>query len=373
MCKNVRRCRQFVIPVIKDVYMLNLRLDKFTSILLAPVLSYLAKQKTKKRHRIFNQFLTSSKHTVNDVIRMGTRLMQEERLHPHFFGNNTLLENAQYLTFFALQIPYAGNHSAYLNKQLTSVEVKNILALFERRIAERIPVEYLTHEAKYLDNYFYVNDKVLIPRSVMSTRYDDFLAEIHWENHRILDLCTGSGCIGITLALKNPALQVDLVDISSDALEVADINIKKYALQDRVRCIKSDLFENVKNRYDLIISNPPYISTSEYQRAPAEFKNEPTIALESGVEGLDLIYRILPQAKKYLNKKGLLIVEVGVTAAKKIKKQYRQLPFKWLNYRKPNGQVGWLAMDCIFQCRANDLPNSTQASQQKNFNLFDFF
>ncbi|MBV8803278.1 MAG: HemK family protein methyltransferase, partial [Gammaproteobacteria bacterium] len=169
--------------------------------------------------------------------------MRKAKLHPHFFGNNSLLETAQYLTFYSLQLPFEYNNKVYLNLKITAQKAEKIIILFEKRISERIPVEYLTHEAYYLGNTFFVNENVLIPRSIMNTRFKDFLAGISWENHHVLDLCTGSGCIGISLALLHPFIKVDLVDISPKALEVASINIQKYSLQDRVRCIQSDLFE----------------------------------------------------------------------------------------------------------------------------------
>lgn len=309
--------------------------------------------KNKKRNNTYLSFLKSfcvTKVQVKDIVRMGHRLMRKAKLHPHFFGNNSLVETAQYLAFYALQLPHEYNNADYLNLKITTQEAEKMIILFERRIAERIPVEYLTHEAYYLGNTFFVNGNVLVPRSIMNTRFKDFLADISWENNHVLDLCAGSGCIGISLALLNPNIKVDLVDISPKALEVASINIQKYSLQDRVQCIQSDLFANIKNKYDLIITNPPYVSTSEYQKSQKEFKNEPQLALESGWDGLDIIHRILAHAKNYLNSEGKIIAEVGFTSAKRLKRRYRQNSFKWLKYRKPNGKIAMLSMDGIFIC-----------------------
>ncbi len=317
-----------------------------------------------KRNKQYNLFLKrglEQEITVADIIQLGHQLMRQAKLHHHFFDNHTLLANAQYLTYHALQLPYPyGQTQTFtknLTQKLTERDILTILALFEKRISERIPVEYITQEAWYLGNTFYVNEHVLVPRSIMNTRFQDFLLETLWHNHCVLDLCTGSGCIGITLALLNPKLNVDLVDISSAALEVATKNIQKYSLENRVNCLKSDLFQNVTHTYDLIITNPPYVASSEYQKSPAEFKNEPKMALESGKDGLDIIHLILKKAKNYLNPEGKIIAEVGVTAAKRLKKQYPQLPFTWYPYRKPTGKVSWFAMDCIFMLKAKDLKN----------------
>ncbi len=149
-----------------------------------------------------------------------------------------------------------------------------------------------------------------------------------------------------------------MADISHAALEVAHVNINKYSLNDRVRCIRSDLFDNIQNKYDLIITNPPYVSISEYQKCPEEFKNEPKIALESGKDGLDILHKILSQAKKYLNKNGSLIAEVGFPAAKLLKKKYPRILFKWFKYRRPNGKESIFGMHGVFLCKRSDLPDS---------------
>jgi ribosomal protein L3 glutamine methyltransferase len=290
---------------------------------------------------------------------MGSKLMRKERLHHHFFANHTFLAIAQHLATHALQIsPNQANLSS-LDKRISSQQAKKIIHLFEKRIAKRIPVEYITHEAHYLGNQFYVNEHVLVPRSIMNTRFKDFLNDIHWENYRVLDLCTGSGCIGISLALINPHISVDLADISSQALNVAQSNINRHGLSERVKCIESDLFNNINDKYDLIITNPPYVTVSEYQGCPQEFKNEPKIALESGKDGLDIINRIMHQAKNHLNANGSLIAEVGFTAAKRIKKKYRQVPFTWFKYRRPCGKESLLGMHGVFQCPAKGLPENT--------------
>lgn len=281
--------------------------------------------------------------------------MRKAKLHPHFFANNTLSQTALHLALFGLGLPYEYQNPEYLNQTLTESQTVAILTLIEKRIAQRIPVEYITQEADYLGHTFYVNEHVLVPRSIMSTRFEDFLQLVPWQNYRVLDLCTGSGCIGISLALLNSTIKVDLADISEEALKVAKINITKYALGNRVKTIQSDIFENIHEKYDLIITNPPYVSAKDYQKIPLEFKNEPKLALESGKDGLDCIDKILMQAKNHLTPNGLLIAEVGYASAKLIKKRYKKLPLTWFGYRRPNGKESWLAMDGIFLCQAKTL------------------
>ncbi|MEY3182729.1 MAG: hypothetical protein RLZ35_714 [Pseudomonadota bacterium] len=316
--------------------------------------------KDKKRQKAYTLWLENcltEGATLGDIVQMGYRLMRKARLHHHFFNNGSLFKTAEYLANHALQcrLPEAvrlDNHYR-LNEQ----EAICIIQLFEKRIAEKLPVPYITNTGEYCGRQFFVNKHVLVPRSIMSNRFQDFLDNIEWKNHRILDLCTGSGCIGITLALMSKNVRVDLSDISQEALAVAQLNIKRHGLEDRVQCIHSNLFEQITGPYDLIITNPPYVSTKEYQQVPAEFKHEPKIALESGKDGLDIINKILAQAKQYLNSNGVLIAEVGYTAAKTLKRKYPQVNFQWLTYRRPDGTEAWLAMDGIFLCKKTDLPD----------------
>ncbi len=227
-----------------------------------------------------------------------------------------------------------------------------------------MPVEYITNESYYLGRPFYVNKDVLVPRSLMNTRFSDFLRSAIWKNYRVLDLCTGSGCIGISLALLNDQIRVDLADISNDALAVALVNIKKYGLTSRVKCIQSDLFQDIEDQYDIIISNPPYVPLNEYYQQPIEVRNEPEIALKAGIDGLEIIDKIIINSKSYLNPNGLLIAETGYPAAKRLKQKYPTIPFQWFKYRHPSGKESlldkfcqWIGyLDSIFLCKAKDLP-----------------
>lgn len=333
-----------------------------------------------KRNKIYDTFLESCRDnnaTIDNIINLGCKMMRKEKLHHHFFGNysffgnnhffgnyhfyhffgnHSLLSNSKYLTYHALMSLEPRAHRNITDK-LTVQEATNIIALFERRISERIPVEYITNEADYAGYKFYVNEHVLVPRSLMNARFKDFLNETNWENHRVLDLCTGSGCIGITLALLNPKIQVDLVDISPEALDVARTNIEKHSLGDRIKCIQSNCFENIQGKYDLIITNPPYVSTQEYDQSPIEFKNEPKMALESGADGLDIVNVILTQAKSYLNPKGALIAEVGITAVKRLKKKHPRVRFQWLKYRRLNGKEFFFDDPVVFLCKRDQLQN----------------
>jgi ribosomal protein L3 glutamine methyltransferase len=310
------------------------------------------------RQKKYSSLIASLRHdtvTLENVIDLGYKLMRKARLNHHFFGNS-LWKTARYLAFYALQLPHEYENASYMQKSLSEKDIRQVIQLFEKRITERMPVAYITNEAWYLDRKFYVNENVLVPRSVMSYRFRDFLNVVKWTDHQVLDLCTGSGCIGISLAMMNSAISVDLVDVSEKALNVAAININKYSLSSRVKCLQSDLFSNVSNQYDLIISNPPYVSKSEYKASAAEFKNEPRIALESGKDGLDIVNRILQHAKNHLNPEGILIMEVGYAASKRIKKKYRHIPFKWFTYKKPNASRfdQWFdklfGLDCVLMC-----------------------
>lgn len=282
--------------------------------------------------------------------------MRKSWLHPHYFGNNSLMETAQYLAFYSLQLPYDYNNETYTGMILNESQAQKIISLFEKRISKRIPVEYITNEAQYLGFKFYVNENVLIPRSLMNARFNDFLKHIYWTNYRVLDLCSGSGCVGITLALLKSNIRVDLLDISEKALDVAKINIERHRLQNRVKCIQGDLFENIDEKYDLIISNPPYVSTKEYEKSPKEFKQEPRIALEASQDGLEIIAQIIEEAKNHLNREGTLIVEVGYSLPRRIKKRYSKASFKWFKYKNHLGKESYFGKPCIFTCLARNLP-----------------
>lgn len=323
------------------------------------------------RDRAYKEFIVrceQGESTVHDIAKLGAKWMKREGLHPHFFANHSFFTNALYLALFSLSLPFdyenIKENSQHYSRLIKGNEATAILKLYERAILERVPIPYLTHQMFYLGHLFYVNEHVLVPRSLMKTQFKEFLNNVSFQNYRILDLCAGSGCIGITLALLDERVKVDLVDISEKALEVATINVNHYSLGDRVKCLHSDLFTNVIGKYDLIITNPPYVSQREYDAQPLEVKHEPAIALKGGMDGLEVVDKILKNAKNYLNPNGLLIAEVGYSAAKLIKKRYRKVPFKWLICRAKEGKesivdklIRWSGeLDSIFICKENDLP-----------------
>ncbi len=219
-----------------------------------------------------------------------------------------------------------------LQTAISPEKESRILELCELRISTRKPLAYLIKEAWFAGLKFYVDERVIIPRSHIS---DCILDEFQpWigtgDIHNILDLCTGSGCIAIASALALPGVKVDAVDISTDALAVADVNIKNYQLQDRVQAINSDLFTELAPRqYDLILTNPPYVGDKEYAALPREYHHEPKLALFSHREGLEIPIKILSESGKYLTPTGCLIMEVGASADL-LQELMPQIPFLWL-------------------------------------------
>ncbi|MEY2697264.1 MAG: hypothetical protein RL333_1402 [Pseudomonadota bacterium] len=272
--------------------------------------------------------------TLRDYVRYAISCFNEADL---FFGHGTSgpLDEAAALVLHALHLPY-DLPGGYFQSTLTQAERENVLALIERRVRERKPLAYLTHEAPFAGQQFYVDERVLVPRSPIAELIEaEFSPWVEPDRvERILDLCTGSGCIAIACALAFPDAMVDAVDISSDALEVADINRRRLKVEDRVRTIRSDLFQALNGeRYDIIVSNPPYVSTSEWQDLPVEFHAEPKLGLESGADGLDCVRQILREASNHLTEEGILIVEVG-SAAESLVATFPDVPFCWLEFER---------------------------------------
>jgi len=217
-----------------------------------------------------------------------------------------------------------------LNKQ--SPQMQEISLLAARRIRERTPLAYLLQEAWFCDLPFYVDDRVLVPRSPIAELIgNQFEPLLHKAPTRILDLCTGGGCIGIASAMAFPDAQVVLADISPEALAVAKINITRFGLQDRVTCVRSDLFQDITERFDLIVSNPPYVGENEYNELPDEFTREPKLGLVSEQQGLDIPLRILAQAADYLTDDGSVVLETGATWTL-LDEACPQLKFLWIEF-----------------------------------------
>jgi ribosomal protein L3 glutamine methyltransferase len=285
------------------------------------------------RNRLYNSFLDTAQSslvtTTEDLIKFGHWVMVSEDLsYNHSSGNAEM--DSQYLAFFSLKLPYEYEKEVYRKTTASVTDIVRFITLLEKRISQRLPLSYVTNEAWYLGSRFYVNENTLVPRSAMSHKFKEFLQAVNWNNDRVLDLCTGSGCIGISLALLNGKISVDLVDVSADALKVAKINIESHGLTDRVRAIQSDLFTNIEGKYDLIITNPPYLPTDEYNSQSAEYKKEPKIALEAGEKGLVIVKQILNDAWKYMNLEGVLIAEIGSSSQEFCIQDYPKMPFEWV-------------------------------------------
>lgn len=268
--------------------------------------------------------------TIRDFIRYSLSEFSENRL---FFGHGTDngWDEAVQLVLNALHLPW-DTHREVLDARLTKHEKRRVLEFLRQRVEERKPLPYITGEAWFMGIPFKVDERVLIPRSpiaeLIEAGFQPWLRPGPVE--RVLDLCTGSGCIGIATALTFTEAEVDLVDISHDALEIAHSNIHRHALEDRVEAIESDLFSALKGRrYDLIVSNPPYVDAADLASMPQEFKHEPALALGAGQDGLDIVRRILREANDYLTDDGLLVVEVGNSEVHLMEK-YPQLPLTWV-------------------------------------------
>lgn len=283
--------------------------------------------------------------TIRDFIRWGvTHFNQAQLCYGH--GTDNSWDEAVHLVLSAVHLS-PDSDSNVLDSKLILDEKKQIVELIERRIKERMPVPYLLNEAWFAGLAFYVDERVLIPRSPISELIDeDFRPWVEEQNiNRVLDLCTGSGSIAITVALTFLDATVDAVDLDTGALEVAAKNVKKYELEDRVNLIQSDLFDNLGDqKYDIIISNPPYVAELEYNSLPAEYHHEPKLALEAGSDGLTIVKRILKQAQQYLTPNGVLIVEVGLTQ-EAVEVAFPNIPFTWLQFEQGGEGVFLLTFD----------------------------
>ncbi|MGB5178101.1 MAG: 50S ribosomal protein L3 N(5)-glutamine methyltransferase [Gammaproteobacteria bacterium] len=248
-------------------------------------------------------------------------------------GTDNALDEAACLVMHALQIGY-DQPDAVLDEEITGADRLRVVQLLEQRVSSREPAAYLLHEAWFANLPFYVDERVLVPRSPIAELIDArFMPWIKpGQVSKILDMCTGSGCIGIACAHAFPDATVDLSDLSSDALDVARENIRRHHLNDRVHALQSDIFSALHGRvYDIIVANPPYVPAGEMQQLAPEFGHEPSMGLLAGSDGLDVVVLILKHAARHLDEKGILIVEVGHTQEILVA-QFPEVPFVWLEF-----------------------------------------
>ena len=277
--------------------------------------------------------------TVRDFLRFAVSRFNEAGL---FFGHGSdnAHDEAAYLILHTLNLPL-DILEPYLDARLLPQEKHRLFELIERRVKERVPVAYLTRHARQGDFDFYVDERVIVPRSFIAELLGEPLRPwIEYDElvHNVLDLCTGSGCLAIQAACHYPDAVVDAADISLDALEVAAVNVEDYGLQERVNLIHTDLFEGLEGRYDLIITNPPYVDAESVAALPPEYRHEPEPALGSGEDGLDAVRRILPQAARFLNPHGVLLAEIGHNRDA-LEAAFPELPFVWLDTSGGDGFV----------------------------------
>lgn len=289
--------------------------------------------------------------TIRDVIRFGVSQFTKAELY-YGHGTDNPWDEAEHLVAHALHLtpPIADQ---WLDARLTQAEKQAVSDYFGCRINDRTPVAYIIGQAWFVGLPFDVDERVLIPRSPIGELIDkQFSPWIISPPERILDLCTGSGCIGIACAYAFPNSEVQLSDISFEALEVAEHNIQKHQLGERVYAIQSDLFEGLQGQtFDLIVANPPYVDAQDMADLPAEYHTEPELALASGVDGLDFTRRLLREALDYLSPTGVLVVEVGNSWVA-LAEAYPQLPLTWVEFER--GGHG------VFVLNAQDLERARQ-------------
>ncbi|GAB4172746.1 MAG: 50S ribosomal protein L3 N(5)-glutamine methyltransferase [Rhodocyclaceae bacterium] len=287
--------------------------------------------------------------TLRDFLRHAVSRFGEAGL---FFGHGSdnAWDEAVYLLLHALHLPL-DRLDPFLDARLTQAERSRVCALIDRRIEERLPAAYLTGEA-WLGNFrFHVDPRVIIPRSHVAELLVDALAPWVGDPESVaaaLDLCTGSGCLAVLLAHAFPNARVDAVDLSGEALEVARRNIADYGLEERIRLVRGDLFDGLDDRrYDIIVSNPPYVSAEAMARLPPETRHEPRLALAGGEDGLDVVRRILAGAASHLTPRGILVVEIG-HLREELERAFPRTAFTWL--ATPSSETA------VFLLQASQLP-----------------
>ncbi|MEZ2903406.1 50S ribosomal protein L3 N(5)-glutamine methyltransferase [Acinetobacter terrestris] len=305
--------------------------------------------------------------TIRDFIRFGVSALRQYDAHLGQ-GTEDFFAESSALVLQTLALDWSANPEI-LDAKLLPSEKAEFISLLERRINEKVPTSYLLNLAYFCDKPYYVDERVLIPRSPIAELINQrFAPYCLYENglvrealnnlpendhpqtpRRILDMCTGSGCIAIALAYAFPESEVDATDISKEALEVASINAEHHNMQYQVALMESDLFAKIpaENQYDLIVSNPPYVDAEDMADLPAEFLHEPELALAAGQDGLDLVRKMLAQAADYLTENGLIVIEVG-NSEWAMKQNFNTVDFHWLTFQKGGSGIFALTAE---QCR----------------------
>jgi ribosomal protein L3 glutamine methyltransferase len=286
--------------------------------------------------------MTNELQTIVDLIRFAASRFNAAGLtfgHSH----DNAIDEATHLVLSSLHLP-PDLPPAYGSARVTAIEKNRVLSLIDRRIETREPVAYLVGEAWFAGMPFKSDARALVPRSPIAELIEDGFSP--WldgrDVERALDLCTGSGCIGIAMAAHNPRWRVDVADISDGALALARENIALHQLDKQVRAVRSDLFDGLAGeRYDLIVSNPPYVTDDEYAALPGEYAHEPKLGLAAGADGLDVALRILRDAPEHLTEDGLLIVEVG-ESEHALSALLPDVPFVWIEFKV--GPMGVFAL-----------------------------
>jgi len=289
--------------------------------------------------------------TVAAMLKFGQTTFESQGIH---FGHGTTCawDEAVCLLSFALDLPPSPGRSV-LAQVLSMDEQLKIKALFERRISERIPAPYLTGQAWFCGLPFIVDQRVIVPRSPIGALIGErFQPWCKTQPIQILDLCTGGGCIGIACAYAFQDAQIVLTDISADAIAVATMNIAGHDVGDRVTAVVSDLFAGLdsEKRFDLIVSNPPYVDLDDLASMPEEYQYEPALALASGNDGLDFTRRLLREAEHYLTQDGVLVVEVG-NSSQALGLAFPMVPFVWIDFDEGDGGVFMLTRQELVEHR----------------------
>ncbi|ENM5872509.1 50S ribosomal protein L3 N(5)-glutamine methyltransferase [Vibrio mimicus] len=302
--------------------------------------------------KIFVEEAVSELHTLQDMIRWTVSRFNAANL---FYGQGTdnAWDEAVQLILPTLYLPIDVPPHV-LSSRLTSSERLRVVERVIKRINDRTPVAYLTNKAWFCGLEFFVDQRVLVPRSpigeLIQNRFEPWLIE---EPTRIMDLCTGSGCIAIACANAFPEAEVDAIDISVDALNVAEQNIQDHGLEQQVFPIRSDLFRDLpQEQYDLIVTNPPYVDQEDMDSLPSEFRHEPELGLAAGSDGLKLARRILANAPLYLKENGILVCEVGNSMVHMME-QYPHIPFTWLEFENGGHGVFLLTREQLIDCAAD--------------------